>query len=412
VQHDQPDGAGKKSPNTAGGNSSTPFKRRLLDRRWVSSLGSTLLLLALAVAGGWVLYLHITPAFTSRVIPVSRSPSPAVTTSPSGVNSLAVSPAVSIKCTLPVTVYSRRVRIKLAKGAVTVDGAQSFDRSGRNANAYLDGRWLPVPTSWIAPDGGSYASMVGVPDSAAKQAVLITEIASGKQREVWRGAGGAEILGWGSGGVYLMLQPSSPQNQAGSNIVDLWVLDPGRPGQARLLQPTWVSPESGSAGRPVFSSEARLARNAAWDTTRSAASGRVQVEQMDLGTTSVSVWYTAPAETAVFIVGFDDAGYPVLALYGSDTSSTKALLLLTGPNQPVVIWNASDVSARFATAFGDPHGIWIGSAGSLWLYRSGSLLKVTDVPVETVGAQAPMPISNAPGGTGNLSPPTVVGRCS
>jgi len=121
----------------------------------------------------------------------------------------------------------------------------------------------------------------------------------------------------------------------------------------------------GSPEGPLFSSETKLGAGAAWDITRGGNSDSDRVERMDLRTGGAGIWYAAPPGHAVFILGFDDNGHPVLALYPRDASSTKALLLLTGPNQTTKIWDDSAGTARFATAFGDAHGIWIGSSGSL-----------------------------------------------
>jgi hypothetical protein len=124
------------------------------------------------------------------------------------------------------------------------------------------------------------------------------------------------------------------------------------------------------------------------------------------------VWYTAPAGITVFILGFDRDGHPVIALTGSNRSANKGLMLLTGPNQTVQIGGEGSSSPRFASALGDARGIWIGASGSLWLYRSGSFFKVADLPVSAIGAQTPMAIENAAGGSGELPPTRLGGPCS
>jgi hypothetical protein len=134
---------------------------------------------------------------------------------------------------------------------------------------------------------------------------------------------------------------------------------------------------------------------------------------MDLRNGNVDVWYAAPRNIAVNILGFDDRGHPLLELYGGDPAATVGLVLLTSPDQVVQLMSFAGGSARFATASADgQHGVWIGGSGSLWLYRSGSLFKVADIPFEAIGVGTPMPIDNAPGRTGNRPPPTVAGPCT
>jgi hypothetical protein len=62
-------------------------------------------------------------------------------------------------------------------------------------------------------------------------------------------------------------------------------------------------------------------------------------------------------------------------------------------------------------ALADSHGIWLGSPGSLWLYASGSLFKVADLPVGAVGGQSPARIESA-SAADSLPPPVVAGPCS
>jgi hypothetical protein len=167
-----------------------------------------------------------------------------------------------------------------------------------------------------------------------------------------------------------------------------------------------------SSPRTLFSTDTRVGGGGAWDTSQPSGGSRGQVERMDLRNGNVSAWYTAPPDTSVFILGFDVRGRPVLALTGTDRSATKALLLLTGQNQTVEMLGQVTGVPRFATAFGDSHGVWIGSAGAIWLYRSNSLFKVADVPVGSVGAQTPIPIDNATTAGNQLPPPRVVGPCA
>jgi hypothetical protein len=321
---------------------------------------------------------------------------------------LAVSSQVDFKCTLPVIAYSRRIRLQLPAGAVTVDGPQLFERTGSNESSYVNGRWLPVPIGWVSPDRSSYASVMTVRGTPDDQTVLLTDLRTGKQRQLWNGTGHVGVIGWGVDGLYFMLQPSSSKEQR--SHTDLWVVDAANPASARPTSNSALSSD-GSLDRALFSSDARVAGDAAWETRPGEGTTGDSVERIDVRSGNLSVWYTAPSNTRVFILGFDGQSRPILALYSSDASSTKGLLFLTGRDQTIPIAEAFSGSDRFASAFSDSRGIWFGSAGSLWLYRSGSFFKVADVPVGPVGAETPMPIVNAEGGTIRLPPPVVVGPC-
>lgn len=378
--------------------------------RWAASAASAIILIALLGAAG-VLYWRITsPYGATAATRHAPSPSPSVITAPSAIGFLTVSSRVDFKCTLPVTVYSRRVRIGLPSGTVTLDGVLSADGSGAAGNSYRDGRWLPVPPSWVSPDGRSYAATAPAVGNSAQQAIVVTNAASGERQEVWRGLSSPTIVGWDNTGLYFMVQLKST-GQSGQLETGLWLSRPGNPWQASRVGPDPTSVAAISPARALFTGDAKLGGGAAWDTTQAVDATPARVERMDVRGGSVSVWYTAPPGLSVFILGFDRDGHPVLVLTGSNRSSNKGLMLLTGANQTVQIGGNLDGTPRFASALGDARGVWIGASGSLWLYRSGSFFKIADLPVAATGGQTPMAIDNAAGGSGELPPTRIAGPC-
>ena len=136
-----------------------------------------------------------------------------------------------------------------------------------------------------------------------------------------------------------------------------------------------------------------------------------QLLRLDLQSGVASTWFYRPG-AFVGPVGFDRDGHPVLSLTGGNRSSNKGLMLLTGANQTLQMGGDLSSAPRFASAFGDAQGVWIGASGSLWLYRAGSLFKVADVPIAAMGGQTPMAIQNASGGSGELPPARVGGPCT
>jgi hypothetical protein len=391
--------------------SSTPRAASSPPRRRATSAASAIILVALLAAAGvlcWRITSSYNAAAVARHVP---SPSPSVITAPSVIGSVAVSSKVNFNCTLPVTVYSRHVRIGLPSGTLTLDGVLGADGSTAAANSYRDGRWLPVPPGWVSPDGGSYAATAPAVGNSTQQAIVLTNAASGERQEVWRGVSRPTIVGWDATGLYFMLQPQTT-GQSGQSDTGLWVTRPSNPGQARRVGPNPTSVAAISPARAFFTGDAKLGGGAAWDTTQAVGASQARVERMDLQSGTVSVWYTAPASVSVFILGLDRDGHPVLALTGSNRSSSKGLMLLTGVNQTLQIRGEGAGTPRFASAFGDAQGIWVGAPGSLWLYRSGAFFKVADLPVAATGGQTPMAIDNAPGGSGELPPTRIGGPCT
>jgi len=145
---------------------------------------------------------------------------------------------------------------------------------------------------------------------------------------------------------------------------------------------------------------------------------------MELKDGSLSTWFTAPDGTNVGIAGTDQQGHPILIINTTpklvqQPQSSGApvpvpseviypppprVLLLTGANQTVEISSGADATFRPSSAFGDGHGIWFTSPGSLWLYRHGSLAKVADVPASLFPLPTPPP--NAPTPPPNLTRPS------
>jgi hypothetical protein len=390
--------------------SGSPGGGQVLSRRGTASVASTAVLLALIAAAGFLYWRIATPqgaTADARAIP----PPASRVTAPSLVGSVNVSRKVDFRCSLPLIAYSRRVKIGLPTGSVTLDGVQSSDGPAGPGNTYVGGRWLPVPPAWASADGRSYAVAAAAAGNPGQQSVVITNAATGERQEVWRGDAQPTVIGWDAGQLYFMLQPLSA-GQSGQSETGLWLVRPGSQGQARRVGPDPTSLAATSPARALFTGDAKLGGGAAWDTTQAVGGSRARVERMDLPTGAISVWYMAAAGLSVFILGFDRGGHPVLDLTGSNRSSSKGLLLLTGANQALEMSPETASGPHFASAYGDAQGVWVAASGSLWLYRSGSLFKVADLPLASVSAESPMAINNASGGSVELPAPRISGPCT
>jgi hypothetical protein len=407
------------------------------------------------VAGAFAVMLALTIVAGLLLIRQRGAAQPAATGHPAGTLSMIVQ--LSFHCTLPVQGYTTQARISMPDGGVTIDHVlQSPKATATFGGAYVGGRWLPVPLSWVSADSKSYAyitSTTGVPGQPQTAALYVHDIAKGADRQLWSGTGSTQMIGWGPGGVFFVRQAVA-MTSPGPPSIELWVVDPANPGAAHRVgpNPPQLSSNPTEALVPLFQPGTHIAGGAAW--TVSYANPKVQgaggsftapaakVVRMDLKDGSLTTWFTAPDSTSVGVVATDLQGHPVLVVNaipkvapqptsaGATVTASQAqvdlrpprVLLLTGPNQTVEIANGSDPSFRPSSAVGDSHGIWFSSPGSLWLYRQGSLTRVADVPGSLFPLPTPPP--NAPTLPPNATKPSpppgtptgvvlaLAGRCS
>ena len=395
--------------------------------RWQWAAGVVAVLLAVMIVAGLVFVRQRTPAQPAAAGHL--------------VGSLNMTTQLDFRCSLPVQAYLSEARISLPDGGVTVDQVQTQGKgSPVYGSVYASGKWLPVPRAWLSPDGRSYAyvtSTTGVPGQAQAAAVYVHDVARGTDRKLWSGTGYTQMIGWGPGGVYFALQPVDA-GKGPSVATEVWVVDPSSPGAAHRVgpNPPPPAPAPNEAVVPPFQFGTRIAGGAAWTVRPGAPQGPMpavgggivltpsQVLRMDLKDGSLSAWFTAPDGTNLSIAGMDQQGHPILlistnpkAALMTPPSSGPAVkvppemmypppprvLLLTGANQTVEISNGSDSAFRPTSAFGDSHGIWFASPGTLWLYRHGSLARVADIPASLFPLPTPLP--NAPTPPPNYTKP-------
>ena len=331
--------------------------------------------------------------------PQPSAPPSATPGHPIGSLEMAGRPAFS--CTLPVaTLNGDLARVALPDGGVTLDqpaptGPQATASFG---HAYRQGRWLPVPNAWLAPAGRSYAYPTvtsGKPGEDPVTTVMLHDIASGRDRQLWSGPGIGTVAGWGPGGVAFTVAPAPRLHNGGDGRLDFWVVDPSRSGAAHRIG-TNPGPAPG-----LFDAHSVMAGGAAWTAAPGATPAPAgvkpahnQVLRMDLGDGTVETWLTAPVDAQIAVVGADADGHPVLSVL---RASRPELLLLTGPNRTTTI--GADPALRPFSAFGDRHGVWITAPGSLWLADAAALHRLAGVPdaLFPTGKPAALPILEVAG---------------
>jgi hypothetical protein len=364
-------------------------------RQWAA--GAVAVLLAVAIVAG-LLFVHHRG---------SASPAPAGQPAASGhpIGALTMTAQLDFHCALPVQTYSPRAFVSMPDGAVTEDRTLTSARPVVKSpgSSYAGGRWLPVPTAWVSADGSSYAyitrttsapsaaptsapsaaptsapsaatptsarsaatSLSLVPDSAVSSTLFVHDVARDADRQLWSGGESAQMIGWGSGGVYF-IREGTP----GDVFMELWAVDPSGHGGAHRVGPKSARPAGGPSDvvPALLQAGTLIAGGAAWTTSygslqklalpgdAGAVNAPFGVIRMDLKDGRVTSWFTAPAATSVSIAAVDQKGHPVLILNsirkpvrqpGASAlilpwPQPPRVLLLTGPNQTVEIASGTD----------------------------------------------------------------------
>jgi len=254
------------------------------------------------------------------------------------------------------------------------ESVQPDNFNGQSSYDVQAGKWVPVPAYGVSPDGRSYAYALPGDIGGSNGTVHVVDVVTGKDEQVWAGAGGAQLLGFLSSGVYFLELGSSPP-------AALWVVDPAIPSAAHRIG---TIPSSWDLGVPL-DVVGPLGMFAVVRTP--GANNPYRVEHMDFATGAVTTWYVNPTgPIPLRLLGVDGQGYPILVI------DPSRVLLLTGQNQSVVIADGSNASFQPETAVGDAHGIWFGEPGSIWLYdRTAGLRKVFAMPVTQFPTPSPAP---------------------
>jgi hypothetical protein len=214
-------------------------------------------------------------------------------------------------------------------------------------------RWLPVPASWVSPDGSRYAF-------TGSDGVYVVNVANGTQTEL------------GGGQAWYIV---TVQNQG---------VYAGNPGIAGL----WLLPFSGSPRQITTTGywQAGTASAAYGTVTSAVPSGASNgIIRLDLKTGATSDWFARPG-TISSVTGFDGKGDPILQV--NYISGGNEIWITISPTTASPIagiafspYNSGGFSANGAP-IADSHGIWFagnfsspyggGSATGIALYVAGS----------------------------------------
>lgn len=214
--------------------------------------------------------------------------------------------------------YPSGRRIDDPKSQVALPGNQP-GAIGLNPGLTYDvpaGKWVPVPLSWLSPDGRIYAYYF------SQGTIHAVNVLTGESGVVV--TGGWNLIGVANDGVY-----ASQGNTPGAYFIPF-----GQDPQKIVDHGTWM----------------RFHDGALWGTDSS-----LQLIRFDVSTHSETGWGTVTR--VAFVTGFDAAGEPVV-------SSGGALAVFHDNGTTTQVWPGTNGLMAAGYAFGDVYGVWFEVVGS------------------------------------------------
>ncbi len=219
-------------------------------------------------------------------------------------------------------------------------------------------RWVPVPRTWITPDGTRYAY------PGLTEGIYVVDVAGNTQTEIGEGRRWA-VLNVEAEGVYA-----------------------DESGPSGLVAGLWLIPFAGSPTQLTNAGYWNLVGGgAAYGTATSSLPNGVAtlIDRFDLRTRTTQHWFQVTAATS-YPFGFDAFGHPIFVVQGFAPNSTSSeLWLVTGLGTAEVIGFNNNYSGMVA----DSHGIWLMNYQALYLFVPGQgLFLAASVGGQLAGACA------------------------
>lgn len=212
--------------------------------------------------------------------------------------------------------------------------------------------WLPVPSSWIAPDGLSYAYLSG--PNGSQTDLHLRDVRTQFDRVLLHSKV-VRLLGWVRGRLYYA-------SGAGYNW-GLWSVDPST-GQDRQLD------------APSAREWWRVGPDAVWGSMWYIG----HLTRYDVATGKMTAW---DADRLLDIIGVDSSGQPFVLRWpdgvDSPTPSEGVLMLMTASNQAVAIGAKDDLMPLQTIVIADGDRTWFSATGQrMWVYSPDTGLVFLD----------------------------------
>ncbi len=190
-------------------------------------------------------------------------------------------------------------------------------------------RWLPVPYTWVTPDGSKYAY-------TSPNSIYVQDVAGNTQVELGEGKSW-QIIGVLADGVYAM------NTQLNGLIAGLWVLPFSSPARQITTTGYWQGVTAG----------------AAYGTAVSAVPQGVSttIIKLDLKTGTVDQnWFTRQGANSN-VTGFDSHGNPIVQVNNFTGAGNEVWIVEgSGAAQPII--GSQNGVFVYGTPIADSHGVW------------------------------------------------------
>jgi hypothetical protein len=287
------------------------------------------------------------------------------------------SSAAAVSCRLPVTTFTRNGGssssqngfISIPSGSFTPDAT---GEGGSYDGAY--GKWVPVPRSFVLPDGAAYVIEQQAPDSHYE--IHLVQVASGADKVILQMPydNAYSVLAFRPEGIYLV-----PLLHRSGLPQGLWLLSATTatiteiPGGGNLA---WRLIDGGGAwGSPV---------------------GVDRLDRLDLFTGVVTTWFQHPVQPPVGIgsgygpdiVAFDRSQRPLVELYppaAAGATPLPELWLASGPGQATKLTGMPLTDRVLTPGISDSHGTWLVGSDGFYLYTDAGFKRAAPNPPGPVG---------------------------
>jgi hypothetical protein len=330
------------------------------------------------------------------LLPISCGQVSRAFASPSASAGLSASPPATMvdlgfSCQLPVAASNAPADGRPQDGVVGTGGfinfpSGTFARDPKSMTTYVSGKWVPVPRSWVSPDGRRYTYVVNNPEPVVHVVTIATggdeTIAIPSPAPTASGSRSAptpkKVVAFESEGIYLeTIVPNSEGLPHGLSLLqpDTGAYDvsavhiPDPVGASFYVDRSWVAVHNGIAYTGNANTRDIPMNGSApyWNELE----GRPVDPR---GTYGAGFAYSPDAWLR--IIGWDGDGQPVLSAESADK-----YLIYTGSvfgetwkftSPPVFAGTPGDQNNPTGPAVGDGRAIWFGSdAGIVWYYGGG-----------------------------------------
>lgn len=244
------------------------------------------------------------------------------------------------------------------------DGGATYDSTA--------GRWLPVSSDQVLPDGSAYVYTREASPNEFVNEIHLVQVAAATDRIIYN-QGAYDALAFRPEGVYLVHHLNGTDANQG-----LWRLDPAT-GSLKAFA-------SGAT-----SSWAAVAAGGAWSFSQNASRfGSSTLTRLDLSADRVTTWLTVaspapPSEAGsktVHAMNFDANEHPIAEVYVQ--GGTPEVWLVSAPGQATKLSGLALGPYMPQAGLTDTHGAWVVGSDGVYLYKDSGFQRLASGPPDWI----------------------------